>query len=86
MRLPENGYGSLVNNAILNGLAAIGLVLPAALNILPKLTLYAAYGLVGLMIAACGFHIVRGEVAQIGFNIFVAIVAGFIVWGRRATI
>jgi hypothetical protein len=34
------------------------------------------------MIAASVFHISRGEAPQIGFNIFVGVVAGFIVWAR----
>jgi hypothetical protein len=63
-------------------LAGIGLVFPAMLRIQPRLTVYAAYGIIALMIAASIFHIVRGEASQIGFNIFVAIVAIFIAWGR----
>jgi hypothetical protein len=69
--------------ALADLLAGIGLVLPALLRIQPRLTVYAAYGTIALMIAACTFHIVRGEGSQIGFNIFVAVVAGFIAWGRR---
>lgn len=67
---------------ILDLLAGSGLVLPAWLRIQPKLTVYAAYGIIILMIAASTFHILRGEAAQIGLNIFVAFTSLFIVWGR----
>jgi uncharacterized membrane protein YphA (DoxX/SURF4 family) len=68
---------------VLDLMAGIGLVLPAILRIQPKLTIYAAYGTVGLMIAASIFHILRGEASQIGVNIFFAVIAVFIAWGRQ---
>jgi uncharacterized membrane protein YphA (DoxX/SURF4 family) len=68
---------------VLDLLAGIGLVLPALLRIQPKLTTYAAYGTLVLMIAASVFHITRGEVSQIGVNIFFAVFAVFIAWGRQ---
>lgn len=64
-------------------LAGIGLVLPGVLRIQPRLTVYTAIGVIALMVTASVFHIGRGEAAQIGINIFIAIVAGFVVWGRR---
>jgi uncharacterized membrane protein YphA (DoxX/SURF4 family) len=69
--------------AIFDLLAGIGLVLPALLRILPKLTVYAAYGTIALMIAAIVFHVSRGEASQIGFNVFVIVAAAFIAWGRH---
>ena len=68
---------------VLDLLAGIGLVLPALFRIQPKLTIYAAYGTIVLMIAASVFHITRGEVSQIGVNIFFAVFAVFIAWGRQ---
>jgi hypothetical protein len=67
---------------MLDLLGAAGLVLPGLLRIQPKLTTYAALGVIALMIAASIFHISRGEGSQIGVNIFVAVIAVFIVWGR----
>ncbi|MFD2521797.1 DoxX family protein [Emticicia soli] len=67
---------------IIDLLGGLGLVLPMALRIKPMLTLYAAYGTIALMVAASVFHISRGEASLIGFNIFVAFVAGFIAWAR----
>lgn len=68
---------------VLDLLAGIGLVLPQLLRIQPRLVIYAAYGTLALMLAACIFHISRGEASQIGFNIFVAIISVFIAWGRQ---
>jgi len=64
-------------------LAGIGLILPALLRIQPRLTIYAAYGTIALMIAASIFHIARGEASQIGINIFFAMTAAFVAWGRQ---
>lgn len=68
---------------IVDLLAGIGIVFPALLRIQPKLTIYAAYGTMVLMIAASIFHISRGETKDIGFNIFMALIAIFIAWGRQ---
>lgn len=67
---------------VIDLLAAAGLVLPALFHIQPKLTAYAALGLIALMIAASIFHISRGESAQIGVNVFIALLAAFVAWGR----
>ncbi len=64
-------------------LAGIGIIVPTLLNIRPKLTIYAGYGTILLMVAASIFHIARGEAKDIGFNIFTALAAVFIVWGRQ---
>lgn len=63
-------------------LAAIGLILPGILRTLPQLTIYACIGILALMAAAIIFHVNRGEVSQIGINVFVAVLTVFVVWGR----
>jgi preprotein translocase subunit Sec61beta len=67
---------------VVDFLAGIGIVLPALLQIQPRLTVYAAYGTIALMVAASIFHIARGEASLIGVNIFFALCAAFIAWGR----
>lgn len=74
--------GLLKFTGIIDLLGGIGIVLPAALKIQPKLTVFAAYGTIALMIAASIFHISRGEASLIGMNIFFFILAAFVVWGR----
>ena len=64
-------------------LAAIGLVLPGALNIAAGITPYAALGLVLLMIGAAVTHARRGEyIPYMAMNIVLAILAAIVVWGR----
>lgn len=72
----------VVFTGIIDLLGGLGLILPALLRIQPKLTIYAAYGTILLMITASIFHISRGEESLISMNIFILLVAVFIAWGR----
>lgn len=63
-------------------LAAIGLLLPSLLRIRPILTPLAALGIATVMFIAVLFHISRGEISVIGFNIGIMTVALFIALGR----
>ncbi len=80
-------HGNLVLlTGIIDLLAGIGIMLPAVLRIKSKLTVLAAYGIVILMAAACFFHISRGEAKDIGFNMFMLILAFFVAWGRQRVV
>lgn len=68
---------------ILDLLSGLGIVLPTLLRIRPKMTIFAAYGIVALMTVASIFHISRGEAKDIGFNIFMLLIAIFVAWGRQ---
>ncbi len=63
-------------------LGGLGLILPSLLRIKPRLTAFTAIAIIVLMICAGIFHIARGEGAVIGVNIFFAVIAAFIAWGR----
>ncbi len=63
-------------------LGAIGLILPAATRILPRLTTYAAAGLTTVMVLASVTHLSRGELGAIGVNAVLGAMAAFVVWGR----
>jgi putative oxidoreductase len=63
-------------------LAAIGLLFPSMLRIRPSLTVWAALGLVVIMILALLFHISRGEMWAIPINLAFGLLAAFIAWGR----
>ncbi|MFY7829536.1 MAG: DoxX family protein [Flectobacillus sp.] len=67
---------------VIDLLGALGIILPAATRIQPKLTVFAAYGIIALMIIASIFHISRDEVSLISMNIFFLLLAVFVVWGR----
>ena len=63
-------------------LGGIGIILPTLLGLKPKLAIFAAYGILVLMVSASIFHISRGEAKDIGFNVFVMLMALFVSWGR----
>jgi uncharacterized membrane protein YphA (DoxX/SURF4 family) len=63
-------------------LGAIGLVLPAATRIQPRLTALAAIGLVTVMVLASLFHVSRGEIGALPVNAVLGGLAGFVAWGR----
>ncbi|MBD8870572.1 DoxX family protein [Nocardioides donggukensis] len=63
-------------------LAAIGLVLPAAVDVLPVLTPLAATGLAVLMLLAANTHRRRGETPNIGVNAVLLVLAVIVAWGR----
>ncbi len=68
---------------IVDLLAGIGIVLPTLLRIKTQLTVFSAYGIVALMVAAIIFHVSRGEVKDIGFNIVMLLIAMVVSWGRH---
>jgi putative oxidoreductase len=63
-------------------LGALGLILPAALKFLPRLTVWAAYGLTLTMVLASLFHIVRGEISATPTTLVLGLLSAFIGWGR----
>ncbi|MGW0436238.1 DoxX family protein [Micromonospora sp. NPDC003197] len=63
-------------------LAAIGLILPAILDIAPVLVPLAALGLVVVMIGAIVVHARRKEVQSVVMNIVLLVLAAVVVWGR----
>jgi uncharacterized membrane protein YphA (DoxX/SURF4 family) len=63
-------------------LAAIGLILPAVLDIVPILVPLAATGLVLMMIGAMIVHLRRGEAKGIVPNVVLLLLAAFVAWGR----
>ena len=63
-------------------LGAVGLILPGLTKIQPRLTAYAAAGLVLLMLLASLFHASRGEFGNIGLNAVLLILAAFVAYRR----
>jgi uncharacterized membrane protein YphA (DoxX/SURF4 family) len=59
-------------------LAAIGLILPAALDVVPALTALAASGVVLLMLGAGATHQRRGETQMLPANVLLAALALFV--------
>ena len=63
-------------------LGAIGLILPWALVIKPKLTPIAACGLVIIMIGAVTLTVAGGDILPALFPLIVGLLAAFVAWGR----
>ena len=61
---------------------ALGLILPAATRIQPRLTVFAADGLAIIMVLAALFHISRGEYGPIAINVVLFPLATFVFYGR----
>lgn len=67
----------------------LGLLLPAALRVAPRLTVAAAAGLAVVMVLAVGFPMGRGEYSAIGTNVVLGSLAGVVAWeecGRRPSL
>ena len=63
-------------------LGAIGLIVPSAVRIRPKLTVWAAYGLALTMVLAAIFHITRGEYSSVPPNLVLLALSLFVAYGR----
>ena len=63
-------------------LGGLGLVLPAATRILPRLTVLAALGCVVLQVMAMAFHVSRGELDVLPLNAVLLSASAFVLWGR----
>ena len=74
--------GHVKSIGVLEMLAGIGLILPAALEFTPVLTAWAATGLSVLMLGAALTHARRKETLMIVPTFMLALVAGFAAWGR----
>ena len=61
---------------------ALGVLLPAASRIRPRLTVLAATGLATVMALAIPFHMMRGESKEIVINLGLGALAAFVAWGR----
>ena len=76
------GAGSIKAIGALEVLAAVGLILPAALDIAPVLAPLAAVGLVLLMVGAFITHARRREAQGIVVTLVLLALAVFVAWGR----
>ncbi|GAB3222556.1 DoxX family protein [Algoriphagus aestuariicola] len=74
--------GLVTLTGIIDLAAAVGILVPSSLRIFPWISILASYGIVALMLTAAIFHVSRGEAADIGFNIFMAFLALYVIWGR----
>lgn len=64
-------------------LAAVGLTLPGITRILPSLVVWAAGGVVIVMISATIWHIARGETSSAAITLVLLAMAAFVFYARR---
>ncbi len=74
--------GAVKAIGLLEILAAVGLILPALLGIVPVLVPTAALGLAIIMVGAIVTHARRKEMPAIVANVVLLVLAAAIVWGR----
>jgi putative oxidoreductase len=63
-------------------LGGIGLILPSAIKVMPKVTSFAAIGLIVVMVLGAIEHSMNGEITAVPVNVVLAGMAGFVAWGR----
>ena len=66
---------------IMELLGAVGIILPAALRVLPWLTTLASAGMVLLQLAAVALHLSRGETEMLWLNAILLLLAGAVTFG-----
>ncbi|MGH3759356.1 DoxX family protein [Actinophytocola sp.] len=74
--------GSVKSIGALEVLGAVGLILPAALDIVPVLVPVAALGLATIMVGAVITRIRRREATFMVGDLVYLVLAGFVAWGR----
>lgn len=67
---------------VLEMLGAIGLILPAAIEVAPILTPIAAAALGTMMLFAAAMHVRRGEPSAVRNTAILVALATFVAWGR----
>ena len=63
-------------------LGALGVVLPSAVRIQPRLAVFAAGGLLLIQVLAAALHLYLGELNMIPINLTLGALAAFVLWGR----
>jgi hypothetical protein len=76
------GAGFVKSLGVLELLAALGLILPAATGIVPVLVPVTAVGWVLLMVGAMITHVRHGSAGFVALNLAYLAAAAFVAWGR----
>jgi uncharacterized membrane protein YphA (DoxX/SURF4 family) len=67
-------------------LAAVGLTLPALTRIQPWLVVWAAVGIMIVMVSATVFHVARGEMSSAGITLLLLAMAAFVAYMRHRVV
>lgn len=63
-------------------LAGVGLILPAALQYRPEWSMRAGYGVLLLLVLAATFHVIRQEWSNLPTILILAAIDVYFIWGR----
>lgn len=63
-------------------LGGLGLILPGLTKIIPGLTVFAAVGLILVMVGAAAWHLSRGEVQDVMQNLLIVGALTYLAYGR----
>ena len=63
--------------------AGVGLILPGLTRIMPGLIVWAAGGIMIVMVAATGWHLVRAEYSSAGITLVLLVMATFVAYMRH---
>jgi hypothetical protein len=64
-------------------LAAAGITLPGLTRIMPQLIVWAAVGIMIVMVCATGYHVMRGEISSAFITLLLLIMASFVAYMRH---
>ena len=64
-------------------LAAVGVTLPGLTRILPQLVVWAAVGIMIVMVFATGYHLMRGEISSAFITLLLLVMASFVAYMRH---
>ena len=64
-------------------LAAVGLTLPGLTRIMPQLVVWAAVGIMIVMVFATGYHLMRGEISSAFITLLLLAMASFVAYMRH---
>lgn len=78
--------GLAMFTGVVDLLGGLGIVLPALLRIQPRLSVWAAVGIIALQVLAMGFHLMRGEAMVLPMNLVLLTLAALVLWGRTRAV
>lgn len=67
-------------------LAAVGLILPGVTRVMPWLVVWAAIGIVIVMVSATIYHVVRGEMSSALITLLLLAMAAFVAYMRQRVV
>ncbi|HEY8551802.1 MAG TPA: DoxX family protein [Vicinamibacterales bacterium] len=71
---------------VAENLAAIGLILPGVTRVMPWLVVWAAGGIMIVMVSATIYHVMRDELSSAGITLLLLVIATFVAYMRHRVV